>query len=141
MAEYRYIYGPVSSWRLGSSLGIDLLSQEEKICNFNCLYCQLGVTKRQTIERKIYVPVEKVPDLTTIQISTLKNNHFKKFSSEQVAVLTTDQVQAINTTTVNVKTLSDDQLHTLTDDQVINMKQNYYNKVKDRLTPEQQALR
>lgn len=60
MAEYRYIYGPVSSWRLGSSLGIDLLSQEEKICNFNCLYCQLGATKRQTIERKIYVPVKEV---------------------------------------------------------------------------------
>ncbi len=60
MPKYRYIYGPVSSWRLGSSLGIDLLSQEEKICNFDCVYCQLGATKRHTIERKIYVPVEKV---------------------------------------------------------------------------------
>ncbi|MEW6686541.1 MAG: radical SAM protein [Candidatus Edwardsbacteria bacterium] len=60
MPKYKYIYGPVPSWRLGSSLGIDLLSQEEKICNFNCVYCQLGVTKRHTIERKIYVPVEKV---------------------------------------------------------------------------------
>lgn len=57
---FKYIYGPVPSWRLGGSLGIDLLSQEEKICNFNCIYCQLGVTKTHTIERKIYVPVEKV---------------------------------------------------------------------------------
>jgi wyosine [tRNA(Phe)-imidazoG37] synthetase (radical SAM superfamily) len=57
---FKYIYGPVPSWRLGSSLGIDLLSQEEKICNFDCVYCQLGVTKRHTIERKTYVPVEKV---------------------------------------------------------------------------------
>jgi len=60
MPEYRYIYGPVSSWRLGSSLGIDLLSQEEKICNFDCVYCQLGSTIRHTVERKIYVAVEKV---------------------------------------------------------------------------------
>ncbi|OGX15009.1 MAG: hypothetical protein A2166_00770 [Omnitrophica WOR_2 bacterium RBG_13_41_10] len=60
MLKYRYIYGPVPSWRLGSSLGIDLLSQEEKICNFDCVYCQLGPTKKYTFERKTYVPVEKV---------------------------------------------------------------------------------
>ncbi|MDD4980106.1 MAG: radical SAM protein [Candidatus Omnitrophica bacterium] len=57
---FKYIYGPVPSWRLGSSLGIDLLSQEEKICNFDCVYCQLGPVKKHTIERKIYVPVEKI---------------------------------------------------------------------------------
>jgi len=60
MLKYKYIYGPVFSWRLGSSLGIDLLSQEEKICNFNCLYCQLGATKKYTVERKIYVPIKEV---------------------------------------------------------------------------------
>jgi len=58
--NFKYIYGPVPSWRLGSSLGIDLLSQEEKICNFNCIYCQLGLTIKHTLERTIYVPVEKV---------------------------------------------------------------------------------
>lgn len=57
---FYYIYGPVPSWRLGSSLGIDLLSQEEKICNLDCVYCQLGTTKKHAIERKIYVPVKKV---------------------------------------------------------------------------------
>lgn len=57
---FKYIYGPVPSWRLGSSLGIDLLSQEEKICNFDCVYCQLGPTKEHASERKIYVPIEKV---------------------------------------------------------------------------------
>jgi wyosine [tRNA(Phe)-imidazoG37] synthetase (radical SAM superfamily) len=59
-AKFKYIYGPVPSWRLGSSLGIDLLSQAEKICNFDCVYCQLGVTKKHTVERKVYVPVEEV---------------------------------------------------------------------------------
>jgi len=60
MLKYKYIYGPVVSWRLGSSLGIDLLSQEEKICNFDCIYCQLGLTKKHSIERKIYVPIQEV---------------------------------------------------------------------------------
>lgn len=57
---YRYVYGPVPSWRLGGSLGIDLLSQEEKICNFDCVYCQLGRTKKHTAGTMLYVPVEKI---------------------------------------------------------------------------------
>jgi len=59
-SEFKYIYGPVPSWRLGSSLGIDLLLQEDKICNFDCVYCQLGPNKKHTVERKVYVPVEKI---------------------------------------------------------------------------------
>ncbi|MFA4989383.1 MAG: radical SAM protein [Candidatus Omnitrophota bacterium] len=57
---FKYIYGPVPSWRLGSSLGVDLLSQEEKICNFDCVYCQLEPAKKHVVERKIYVPLEKI---------------------------------------------------------------------------------
>jgi wyosine [tRNA(Phe)-imidazoG37] synthetase (radical SAM superfamily) len=59
-AEFKYIYGPVPSWRLGSSLGVDLLSQKEKICNFDCLYCQLGPIKEYTLERKNYVSIKEV---------------------------------------------------------------------------------
>jgi wyosine [tRNA(Phe)-imidazoG37] synthetase (radical SAM superfamily) len=58
--EFNYIYGPVPSWRLGSSLGIDLLSQKEKICNFDCVYCQLGPGKGYTLERRVYVSVKDV---------------------------------------------------------------------------------
>ncbi len=39
------IYGPVPSWRLGNSLGVDLVEAPDdhsKICSFDCLYCQLG---------------------------------------------------------------------------------------------------
>lgn len=57
--NFEYIYGPVSSWRLGSSLGIDLLSKE-KVCVFDCVYCQLGETLIKTKQRKIYVPTEKI---------------------------------------------------------------------------------
>jgi len=57
---YKYIYGPVPSWRLGSSLGIDLLSQQTKICTFDCIYCQLGITKTYSNNRVVYVHVDEV---------------------------------------------------------------------------------
>lgn len=60
MIKFKYIYGPVSSWRLGASLGIDLLSGKEKICSFNCIYCQLGKKGISCLNRRNYVPAEKV---------------------------------------------------------------------------------
>ena len=54
----RYIYGPVQSRRLGLSLGISLTPW--KICNFDCVYCQLGDTRQKELERKAYVPVEDI---------------------------------------------------------------------------------
>ncbi len=49
----KYVYGPVPSWRLGRSLGVDLISGEHT-CSFNCLYCQLGETKNKTKQRKVF---------------------------------------------------------------------------------------
>ena len=37
-----YVFGPIKSRRLGSSLGINVLPIERKICNFNCIYCECG---------------------------------------------------------------------------------------------------
>lgn len=53
------IYGPVASWRVGQSLGVDLLFTNS-ICSFRCVYCQLGKINEHTAGRKIYVPTEKV---------------------------------------------------------------------------------
>lgn len=36
------VFGPIFSRRLGSSLGINLLPQNGKICNFDCVYCECG---------------------------------------------------------------------------------------------------
>jgi wyosine [tRNA(Phe)-imidazoG37] synthetase (radical SAM superfamily) len=49
------IYGPVPSWRLGKSLGIDLLSTPGKTCSFDCIYCQLGRTANPATERREFV--------------------------------------------------------------------------------------
>jgi wyosine [tRNA(Phe)-imidazoG37] synthetase (radical SAM superfamily) len=38
------VFGPVVSRRLGSSLGINLLPDNKKVCNFNCIYCECGLT-------------------------------------------------------------------------------------------------
>ncbi len=40
----RTVFGPVISRRLGESLGINLLPNNRKICNFNCIYCECGPT-------------------------------------------------------------------------------------------------
>jgi wyosine [tRNA(Phe)-imidazoG37] synthetase (radical SAM superfamily) len=56
----RFVYGPVASWRLGRSLGVDIISTKEKTCSFNCVYCQLGRTVNKTAERKVYVKTEEI---------------------------------------------------------------------------------
>lgn len=58
-AEKSSVYGPVHSWRVGSSLGVDLLLQTST-CSFNCIYCQLGDIQLKTAERKIYVPTAQL---------------------------------------------------------------------------------
>ncbi|HOV89109.1 MAG TPA: radical SAM protein [Syntrophorhabdaceae bacterium] len=110
MAErFKYIYGPVPSWRVGSSLGIDLLSQADKICSFDCIYCQLGKTDIHTKERKIFIPeeyvikeIEMLPNDIDIDYITLSGRGeptlamnlgevikaIKKIRSEKVAVIT-----------------------------------------------------
>lgn len=52
----KHIYGPVSSWRIGRSLGLDILGGKKKICNFDCNYCQLGNKPAFAFKRKIFVP-------------------------------------------------------------------------------------
>jgi wyosine [tRNA(Phe)-imidazoG37] synthetase (radical SAM superfamily) len=54
------IYGPVASWRLGRSLGIDLLSTKGKTCSFDCIYCQLGKTVHPLTERKEFVNLDRL---------------------------------------------------------------------------------
>ena len=57
-SKYKYIYGPVSSWRLGRSLGIDPISSIDKTCTFDCVYCQTGGTKTFPKDREVFVPTK-----------------------------------------------------------------------------------
>jgi wyosine [tRNA(Phe)-imidazoG37] synthetase (radical SAM superfamily) len=53
-----YLYGPVPSWRLGNSLGVDIIPF--KTCSFNCIYCEIGRTTDLTVQRKEYVSTASV---------------------------------------------------------------------------------
>ncbi len=43
------IFGPVKSRRLGVSLGINLLPTHQKVCNYNCIYCECGWNTKEGI--------------------------------------------------------------------------------------------
>lgn len=51
-------YGPVTSRRLGLSLGIDTVPY--KICSFDCIYCQIGRTSKTTAERSDFGLAETI---------------------------------------------------------------------------------
>jgi wyosine [tRNA(Phe)-imidazoG37] synthetase (radical SAM superfamily) len=58
MEARRFAYGPVPSRRLGLSLGVDLIPF--KVCCYDCIYCQLGPTRRLSVEREEFAPVSAV---------------------------------------------------------------------------------
>ncbi|RAZ49416.1 radical SAM protein [Campylobacter hyointestinalis] len=76
--SYKYIFGPVSSRRFGSSLGIDL-SPFKKCCNFDCVYCELS-------RAKVVSMIEEPPLVKDI-ISELKEA-LKEFPNVDVITLT-----------------------------------------------------
>ena len=43
MLREELVFGPFKSRRLGSSLGINLLPTQGKLCNFDCVYCECGL--------------------------------------------------------------------------------------------------
>jgi wyosine [tRNA(Phe)-imidazoG37] synthetase (radical SAM superfamily) len=49
----KIIFGPISSRRLGASLGINLLPTQAKVCNFNCIYCECGWNDTHGTDRKL----------------------------------------------------------------------------------------
>ena len=53
-------FGPIHSRRLGHSLGINLLPTDEKICSFDCLYCECGWTLEKNLKAREFYPVSTV---------------------------------------------------------------------------------
>ncbi|MBU4488561.1 MAG: radical SAM protein [Candidatus Omnitrophica bacterium] len=107
--KFKHIYGPVSSWRLGRSLGVDMLSADKKACTFDCIYCQLGSYAEKTIKRTCYIPtaeiiqeIKNLPRGTKIDYITFSGRGepalaknigetiraIKKISKKKIAVIT-----------------------------------------------------
>ena len=53
MLREETVFGPIHSRRLGSSLGINLLPQNGKICNFDCIYCECGWNRDGLDDKKL----------------------------------------------------------------------------------------
>ncbi len=56
--NYRYLFGPIPSRRLGKSLGVDLVPH--KTCTLNCIYCECGRTTRLTLKKDVYTPIGQI---------------------------------------------------------------------------------
>lgn len=56
---FKTVYGPVTSWRYGCSLGIDPIGKTST-CSFNCIYCQLGEIEQVSGDRQIFIPTEQI---------------------------------------------------------------------------------
>ncbi|MBN2494652.1 MAG: radical SAM protein [Deltaproteobacteria bacterium] len=52
----RHVYGPVPSRRFGLSLGVDLVPH--KVCNYDCVYCQLGPTRELVCARRDFFALD-----------------------------------------------------------------------------------
>lgn len=57
MMREEFVFGPIRSRRLGSSLGINLLPRNGKICNFDCIYCECG-WNRDGLDDRVLPTVE-----------------------------------------------------------------------------------
>ena len=58
MMRETLVFGPIHSRRLGSSLGINLLPERGKLCNFDCIYCECGWNADGREDRKLPVATE-----------------------------------------------------------------------------------
>lgn len=63
-------FGPVPSRRLGYSLGINHIPL--KHCSYNCVYCQLGRTKRNQVDRQAFYPVDLIVDHVASKIAEIQ---------------------------------------------------------------------
>ena len=78
------IFGPVQSRRLGVSLGVNLLPNDNKLCNFNCIYCECGwntpgekphFNDRETVRKALKETlVRMVGEARTLDVITFAGN-------------------------------------------------------------------
>jgi wyosine [tRNA(Phe)-imidazoG37] synthetase (radical SAM superfamily) len=68
------IYGPFENPNYGSTIGINLLGTKQKVCSFDCVYCDLGRTevRMNRLKTDIEFPsVEQVKDAVTAALQKI----------------------------------------------------------------------
>lgn len=69
----KIIFGPVKSRRLGVSLGVNLLPNNSKLCNFNCIYCECGWTPETKEIKNEFHPRSAVKESLEKKLQQMKN--------------------------------------------------------------------
>lgn len=80
-----YVFGPIHSRRLGTSLGINVLPTIKKVCNFNCIYCECGWNDKNIIENPLDMTFP-TPDEIKIQLENIL--HELSQSKKEIDVIT-----------------------------------------------------
>ncbi|MBO5975388.1 MAG: radical SAM protein [Paludibacteraceae bacterium] len=70
----KIVFGPIKSRRLGTSLGVNLLPKGNKICTFNCIYCECGFNSINIKEAK-YPTVEEVKFALESRLNEMQQNN------------------------------------------------------------------
>jgi len=63
-------FGPVPSRRLGQSLGVNNIPP--KVCTYSCIYCQLGRTNNQIVQRKSFYKPKEIKQAVEKKIKEAK---------------------------------------------------------------------
>ena len=71
-------FGPVKSRRLGKSLGINNIISP-KVCSYDCTYCQIGETKRKSINREPFYKPETIFKKVEQHIQKLDNDNYPDY--------------------------------------------------------------
>ena len=70
----KIVFGPVKSRRLGVSLGINLLPNEVKLCNLNCIYCECGWSHKETDVKPYFHDRRKVYEKLSERLRQMKDD-------------------------------------------------------------------
>ena len=76
-------YGPIHSRRLGTSLGMEIMPLDHKLCTFNCVYCELGwntpvdhpkLPTREEIKAALEAKLKSLSGNTDLDVITFSGN-------------------------------------------------------------------
>ena len=68
------VFGPIHSRRLGSSLGINLLPHDGKLCNFDCIYCECGWNRDGRVRNPVLPAAEDVMAALEARLSQCRDD-------------------------------------------------------------------
>ncbi len=71
-------FGPIPSRRLGKSLGINNILSP-KVCTYGCVYCQVGQTKKYTIERQSFFEPKIIVSEISKHLKKLDKNNYPDY--------------------------------------------------------------